>query len=210
MMNLQYGIFKNNGLLALALALFLGGCGGTREEAVEFQATRQGPVAAETVPVRIAKVSNVSGQPEYDQLGLYLHLKAAQILEASGRYQVSEDETLSQAESLLGEFLREEPKIAVEIELVEVKESSGGTVKIGFFSSQSKKAEVKVRWRVVDLATGKTRLLEGRGESAKGAWGVIAQVDRQSMLKGEGYWEMDSSALGLAAAKALDEAFGRF
>lgn len=201
--------FTNSISLLLTLG-FLVACGGTREEAVGFSASRQGPFQANTIPVNVAKVSNLSGNPDYDALGLYLHLKAAQILEASGTYSVIDNETLSEAESILGSLLREDPQLAVEIELLEVKESAGGTVKLALFSTQSKSAEVAVRWRVIDLKNGKTRLLEGRGSSSKGAWGVIAQVDRQSMLDGQGYWEMDSSALGLAAAKALDTAFQQF
>jgi hypothetical protein len=86
-----------------------------------------------------------------------------------------------------------------------VAERSGATVKVGPLSSQSKLAEANVEVEIKFRSGQRLYRAQHAGQSAKGAWGVVAQVDRNQMKNGSGVWELDGSMAGTACVLALQE-----
>jgi hypothetical protein len=84
-----------------------------------------------------------------------------------------------------------------------IAERSGATVKVGPFSSQSKMAEASVEVEIRLRNGQRVYRASHTGESSKGAWGVIARVDRGKMQAGSGVWELDGSMAGTACVQAL-------
>jgi hypothetical protein len=194
--------------LLCLVAVATAGCVGTSVPSGDKSASASHyDLSAERSLVLIRPIANQTGDQTMDSLALYLHLKTAQILEDSGRYQVVSDELLREAEALLGGFVVEEPEFVFEVVMLEVAEKMGGTVRIGPVSQQSMSAEVSLQLRRLSLADESLATARGKGGSTRGAWGVFLQVDRESMLRGEGFWQMDRSALGIAASEALEKAF---
>jgi hypothetical protein len=198
-------------LFLIEFAPLWGIVGGTsQDDAIDI------PVAESSVGneinVKIEPIRNVTGKKAYDELCHYTHLKLAQILDSGGKYAVVSDELTSEVSGL--EFLKDLPSInpttIISVELLDVEESDGATIRIGFFTSQKRYASVKLRVKFIDLYTSKITTKTGTGKSAKGSWGVIAQVNRDKMLEGEGFWELDNSMLGIAITKALLEAVEDF
>ena len=175
------------------------------EKAVKAAATAPRPDAKR---IRVLRVENRTSNPKYDALALYVQLEAARVLEKSGRYSVVNSEEMARAAAKLG--LKVVPDAAVEselkVELLEVKETSGGTLSLGIISAQGRGARVRVGATITDLAGGPATTTTGESHCSKGAWGVLATVDRERMLEGAGYWELDKDMLGIAAAGALKKA----
>lgn len=185
------------------------GCGGVRLEPSIGQ-TVLPPASTATsdarIAVRIVAVENLTGRPEMDDLRHYLHLKTAQLLENSGRYAVLADDLLAAADL---PFVRRDAAAAtmeLRVEITRAEEQAGPTLALAVFSSQQQKAVMHVRVLWTDLATGEVKETAGRGLNSKGAWGAVAKVNRESLLRGTGFWEFDRSLLGGAAAAALREA----
>jgi hypothetical protein len=200
---------------AIAWVLVQCGCGGVSHEETKAPAT---PLAAPrntdaaTRLVRIVAVKNVTKRPEVEQLCHYVHLKMAELIEASGRFAVVSDELLEASD--LPFALRDKAPAAanceIEVEITQAEEQAGATVSLGIFSSQQQNATaaVRVRWREIDR--GGERTAVGRGQNRKGAWGVVAKVNRDSLLSRKGFWEFDQSMMGGAAAEALRAATETF
>ena len=41
------------------------------------------------------------------------------------------------------------------------------------------------------------------GKSSKGAWGIVASVERKAMSGGQEEWKLDGSMIGMACAVAI-------
>lgn len=194
-------------------ALLVAGCGGVTQQDVAVQHAPALAVAkADRGFVRIERVENRTGRAECDDLAHFVHLKAAQLLENHG-WTVVSDELLQQAEFLgvaarTGEIV--EPIRVVTIELLRAEEKAGATVSVAVFSSQAQTATVGVRLRLRDARTGEEWFRDGTGANAKGAWGVLAKVNRDTLTRREGFWQFDRSLLGGAATAALAKALTSF
>lgn len=196
--------------LLCLVALATAGCVGTSVPSGDKSASASHyDLSAERSLVLIRPIANQTGDQAMDSLALYLHLKTAQILEDSGRYQVVSDELLREAEALLGSFVVEEPEFVFEVVMLDVAEKKGATIRIGPVSQQSMQAEVNLQLKRIGLADGTFSTARGKGVSSRGAWGVVLQVDRESMLRGRGFWQMDRSALGLASVEAIEQALAK-
>lgn len=158
--------------------------------------------------IRIVRVENRTPDQKYDSLALYVQLKAAEMLENSGRYQVVNEEAMRMAAAKLGlkGLQTEAVDSELKVEILTVKEGTGGSFSAGLISVQGRSARVRVAATVKDLTSNAVQALSGEAKTSKGAWGVIAKVDREAMLKGQGFWELDKDMLGIAAAGALKQA----
>jgi hypothetical protein len=194
--------------LAGMLCLFVTGCGGVRHAAVNESCATNQPTCATTgerIPVMIKPAINNSGNDEFNVLGQYLHLKLAQILQADGRFVVVDEEALKlQAELPNATAVNvEKPRLAFQAELLEIDERMGSTVNIAIFSAQRQKVRVKLRLTRTDLQNNEQTQAIGEDWSSKGAWGVVAEVNREAMRDKKGVWKLDDSMVGIAAQKAL-------
>jgi hypothetical protein len=203
----------SSSIFGAVLALLTAGCGGVTQRDVTAEVS---PAIARMQAVRglvrIERVDNRTGRTECDDLAHYVHLKAAQLLEAQG-WTVVSDELLSQAEFLGLASPAAENAGAVRvfaIELVRAEEKAGATVSVALLSSQAQTATVGVRVRSRDAQTGQDSFRDGTGASTKGAWGVLAKVNRDALMRREGFWQFDRSLLGGAATEALGQALGSF
>lgn len=106
-----------------------------------------------------------------------------------------------EADSSAGTSVDKDGELQIVVE--EVDERKGATVKVGLVSNQSKKAIVNVRV-TLRLNNGEAYVAHAKGESAKGAFGVVAMVQRDAMKKKGGVWDLDGSGVGLAASRAVD------
>lgn len=191
------------------------GCGGvTQRDVTAPPGGDSGPkIAAQARgTIRIERVENKTGRAECDDLAHYVHLKAAQLLEAQG-WSVLADDLLAQAEFLALPAVIGAPAApgrSVRIELTRAEEKAGATVSVGVFSRQGQTAAVGVRLRLLDPATGREATQEATGTGTKGAWGVLAKVNRDALLRREGFWQFDRSLLGGAATEALAQALTSF
>ena len=194
-------------LLFALCGLLLTGCGGVTSDSVEI-ADNYTAHSEKIIPVRIVLVENATGDTQYDVLRHFIHIKAAQILNGTGKYEVVADDVLaSMPDVISGEVVAEQYQLTVSID--KVKENSGGTVSFALFSAQGKNVEVTVSANLSSMEGEQTIRKTGYGKASKGAWGVLAKVDRDTMLENKGFWEVDNSMLGIAATKALDKAIGR-
>ncbi len=206
--SIVYSVF-----FGLFCCIFATGCGGIQHAAVDGSCMiNQANCAAagERVPVMIKPAINNSGKDEFDVLGQYLHLKLAQILQADGRFVVVDEEALKlQAELPNATAVDvEKPQLAFQAELLEIDERMGSTVSIAIFSAQRQKVRVKLRLTRIDLASHEQVQAIGEEWSSKGAWGVMAEVNREAMRDKEGVWKLDDSMVGIAAQRALRAALG--
>lgn len=213
------GLFRLSGwqvgaaLLSAFLLTGLTGCSTYEAKAThpeEEKPVNSGVAAprADAKRIRVLRVENRTSNPKYDALALYVQLEASRVLERSGRYSVVNSEEMTRAAAKLG--LKGAPEAGVDselrVELLEVKETSGGTLSLGIISAQGRGARVRVGATIRDLAGGPGTTTTGESHCSKGAWGVLAKVDRERMLEGAGYWELDKDMLGIAAAGALGKA----
>lgn len=194
---------RTNFPLSILIILLLNGCGGVTSEQVDTPYIHHNGTGSKTA-VRILRVVNRSGDDKYDALCHYLHIKTAQILNDSGRYTVVTDDLL-QSMPQVTETATIEPEAEVTVEIQRVHEYHGGTIKFAIFSTQRKRTEVELRVHMIKLHDKTIVDRISTGSSTKGAWGVIASVDRKAMLQGKGFWELDNSMLGIASYKALKE-----
>lgn len=182
------------------------GCGGVTQRDVTVGASAAiAPANVARGLMRIERVENRTGRAQCDDLAHYVHLKTAQLLEAQG-WMVVSDELLAEADFLeittrtMGQT---EPARSIAIELVRAEEKAGATLSVAVLSSQSQTATVAVRVTMNDGRTGEAWRREGIGENTKGAWGVLAKVNRESLTRREGFWQFDHSLLGGAATAAV-------
>ncbi len=198
--------------MACWLALLWLGCQGCTtfetKEAPAGASVRDSGVMPVGKSIRVLRVENHTLDPKYDSLALYLQLKAAEMLENSGRYQVVNEDAMRMAADKLGlkGLQTEAVDSELKVEILAVKEGTGGSFSAGIFSVQGRSARVRVAATVRILASNAVRAFAGEAKTSKGAWGVIAKVDREAMLKGAGFWELDKDMLGIAAAAALKQA----
>ncbi len=202
---MKHAFYKSISLILICL--ILSSCGGIVDEALNESMDSSSPGKSHESlagPVKIGSVSNLSGKTKYDDLCHYIHIKTAQLLTENFGVDVASDELLDDVAVTQDlDLTSDAPVSIVDVDLVEINERSGGTVTIAIFSSQEKRALVKCNIRVRSINTGETRSSEGVGRSAKGAWGIVAKVDRKSMASQKGIWKLDNSMLGIACIRAL-------
>jgi hypothetical protein len=117
----------------------LSSCGGTIQENVITQ--NDDNVTAwtgERIPVKITIVNNRTGKSDYDDLCHFIHIKAAQLLADTGKYDVVSDELL-ESQSVFMDGTSDQPKKIISFDIERVLEYNGGTVKIAIFSTQRKR-----------------------------------------------------------------------
>jgi hypothetical protein len=95
----------------------------------------------------------------------------------------------------------------LDVEMREVNERLGATVKVGIVSSQKKYATAVVHVSLRMRSGGKGYEATGKGQSNQGAWGVVACVERSAMKKAD-VWKLDGSMAGTACMEALRAAVG--
>ncbi len=205
---MKHAFYKTISLILIFL--ILAGCGGIVDEALDESIDSLSigkPRQAIFGPVKICEVRNLSGKSKYDDLCHYIHIKTAQLLTDSLGVDVVSDELLNEvAGSLDLDLTGETPASIVDVDLFEVDERSGGTITIAIFSSQEKRALAKCKIHIRSIDSGIIRSGEGMGRSSKGAWGVVAKVNRESMVSQKGIWKLDNSMLGIACIRALKSA----
>lgn len=206
-----------NMVMVTTLAVFCGGCGTMQHERVDggsskrkhYRMRSERPIRVKMGRVDTSRAKKLSSELR-GAVGRYL---VDQGQAALGRHDLFEVVGAKAAESdLLSQFMETDAPQAAsadsdgELEIVvrEVKERKGATVKVGFVSKQSKKAIVRVE-ATLRLQNGETYSSKAKGESSKGAFGVVAMVQRDAMKKKGGVWDLDGSGIGLAASRALDE-----
>lgn len=200
-------------LIAIALALATG-CGGMRHGQLRADSTQRTMDVPEhqRIPVVIGRITVTTElEPELQEaVSRYLLDVAAAELDRHGLFILVDSD---QEPSLLADFgFADEdaeakdslkPQAALDIHVEKIDERLGTTVKVGFVSSQRKEAiaDVRLTLRSLDGATDLTSTQQGR--SSKGAWGVIATVNRDAMREGGDVWTLDGSMIGLACAEAV-------
>ena len=207
---------KNNykylfAIVIICLLPALGGCGGVWQQTPDKTAPIEKPVLSGKgkKTIKISEIINSTGIPKYDSLRHYIHLKTAQSLTETANWQVVNDEILKLFNNKHNIPITDNngpAQYEIAVELIDVEERIGGTWKFAIFSAQHKSAGVKLRVRLSDTSNGNYWIAGGKDWSSKGAWGVIAKVNRDSMIKGKGIWQLDNSMLGIAAQRALDKA----
>ncbi|GAB5561223.1 MAG: hypothetical protein SynsKO_28700 [Synoicihabitans sp.] len=201
-------------ILGTGSLVFLAGCGGVQtaatgdlESPAGMGSTGNVSRVVAALPVKIAPVRNLTDDEKLLELAHYLHLKTGEWLEASG-YHVVVDDFLAEADlDFLSEALADtatsEEAAVLEVSLVEFEEKAGATVSLGLFSSQSQHAQARVQVRWLDRPDA---TVEREATNAKGAWGAVAKVNRDTLNSKEGFWAFDHSLAGGAAGAALREA----
>ena len=190
-------------LILYTMLLLLAGCGGVTGDQEQPTGNDRFFQEASTqkIPVRILRVTNKTGKVKYDDLCHYIHIKTAQVLTESGKYEVLSDEILAHRPEIVTERIVR-PEMTLEIEISDVMEYNGGTFRMAIFSTQRKQAKVDLK--IIKTTSSNHRTTQHvSGSSTKGVWGVIASVDRDSMIRGKGFWNVDHSMVGIAASRAL-------
>jgi hypothetical protein len=197
---------------ATALALLVCGCGGMQlaRPDEEIPAPPQAPPGGKVIPVVIGKVTSSVDQPAdlTDAVCRYLLDQTATAIDQCGTFLLVDTCApmgLPSGSGIASPKAAEKiiaPEAAFDVEVIRLEEVLGATVKVGVFSTQKKYAvaEVKVTFR--SLTGGGNLESVKEGKSSKGAWGVIAAVDREAM-KGQEEWKLDGSMVGLACAEAV-------
>ncbi len=208
-------MLKENKLTkALFVAIFaiasLAGCGGIEQEKVVDDDTNYNFDYKNIIPVKVLKVNNLTGKKKYDVLCNYLHIKIAQTLSDSGKYNVISDDLLGSFAEDFGNGKQQKPKQYFEVDIQSVKEADGGSFNFILFSSQKKIVKVKLKIKQLDENKKYISSKEETGISRSGVWGVIAKVNRKAILKKKGVFELDNSSLGMACIKALKKIIKTF
>lgn len=207
---------KERGFTAFAasvIAVLVCGCGSMQQARLDGEgpAPALEKYAGRTIPVIVGDVTSRAGQPAdlRDAVCRYLRDQTAAAVSRHGLFVLVD--TNAPADLLSGfgipttqaadELVA--PEAAFDVEVIRLEEVLGATVKVGVFSTQKKYAvaEVKVTFR--SLTGGGNLESVKEGKSSKGAWGVIATVDRKAMKGGRKEWELDGSMIGLACAEAV-------
>ena len=199
--------------LAGCWAILMTGCGNMQQSQLSDQMPEPSATVAEEqrIPVIVGDVTALIDQPVdvRESVCRYLRdLTAAEIGRHGAFILVDTNATVdllpgfgvatasAESKSLV-------PRAAFDVEVTKLEEKLGATVKVGFVSSQRKHAiaEVKITFR--NLAGGRNLAVAHEGKSSKGAWGVIASVNRKAMKGGQAEWELDGSMIGMACAVAV-------
>lgn len=200
--------------MTLAAALLLGGCGSMTRTAVDtgngglcHYKTRSG----RRIRVELGTITVTANLDEQlrPAVARYLQHQATAALGQHDIFTVADREARPQ--DLLGQFMQAPPPDArpaaatdavLHVEVTELKERKGATVRVGLLSQQSKNATAQVRLRLV-LRNGRNVEAVTGGRAEKGAWGVVAMTQRQAMDRKGGVWELDGSMAGTACSQAL-------
>jgi len=204
-------------LTVCGVGLFLSGCGGMRQTQVSGHCGESLSTVADAtrIPVTIGEFEAYIDQPEIvrDSICRYLRDLASIEIARHEVFQLVEADIATS--SLMSNFGFSgthavpdtvQPQHALDVDIFHLQERDGATVKIGIFSSQKKHAVAEVKVTLRGLAGSRSLSAFGKGKSSKGAWGIIAMVDRDDMKGGRGVWEMDSSMIGAACVNALRNA----
>lgn len=200
----------------VVLALVCAGCGTMQHERVDGGATRRAHYrtrSGRAIRVKMGRVDTSSAELSRELRGAVGRYLVDQGQAALARHDLF-DVVGAKAEErdLLNQFMETDTAggatadVDGELEIVvhEVKERKGATVKVGFVSKQSKKAIVSVK-AYLRMANGEVYSAKAKGQSKKGAFGVVAMVQRDAMKKKGGVWDLDGSGVGLAASRAVEE-----
>ncbi len=206
-------------LTMVALVLLGAGCGTMQHDRVDGGSSKRAHYKTRSdrpIRVKMGRVDTTRTRMDSELRGAVGRYLVDQGQAALGRHDLFEvvGETSTES-SLLSQFMETDASQAsvadvdgeLEIVVHEVKERKGATVKVGIVSKQSKKAIVTVT-TTLRLQNGETYSAKAKGESTKGAFGVVAMVQRDAMKKTGGVWDLDGSGVGLAASRAVDECVG--
>ncbi len=185
------------------LLLFTIGCGGIQQEQVKEEVISSTISYDNRIPIKILKVNNLTNNPDYDVMCNYIHIKTAQILSDTGRYNVVSSDLLDDFSENINTTKQEKAKQAIKVNITDIDEVDGGTLNLIFYSSHTKIAKVTIKTIIYDENQKKISSVKEQGISKNGIWGVIAKVNRKNILKKKGVLELDNSSLGLATIKAL-------
>lgn len=200
---------------AIAVAI-AAGCGGISRDKVD-----SADASRETYKVRsgrtvLVALGSVAAREELpaevrDPVARYLRDGAKSALAQHDIFKVVT--ATDTATNLLGRFMASEggtkrvleAHADLDVEMEEVKEHMGATVKVGLVSSQKKYATAVVHVSLRLRNGGKVYEAREKGQSSQGAWGVVASVRRDAMKKSD-VWKLDGSMAGTACMEALREA----
>ncbi len=157
---------------------------------------------------RVASVTNSTGNAEYDPLKFYTQYKAAQVLEATGRYTVVNDGFLYEASTVLPNLQRTLFDAFFTIDISRIRVRTGG-FSAGFVSRKSKTYTVSLEMQMSPAGGGRGKRAKGSGKASKVAKSFIATINEETFRKSRGVWILDESDLGQAVASALGQASSR-
>lgn len=197
---------------ASAAALLACGCGSMQQARLDEEPPAPPPAAYEgkTIPVLVGDVTAGIDQPDdlRDAVCRYLRDQTAAAISRYGMFVLVDTNAPT---DLLADFgipspqgadKIVEPEAVFDVEILRLEEVLGATVKVGVISTQKKHAVAEVRVTLRSLTGGGNLTSVQEGTSSKGAWGVIASVDRDAMKERE-EWKLDGSMAGLACAAAV-------
>ena len=199
--------------LAAALAVFAAGCGSIEQAQLVDRAAGPSTTVpeAQRVPVIVGNITAGINQPAEMRESVCRHLRdlATAEIATHGAFLLVNTNAASDLMSGFGMSSTQDtqnaiaPKAAFDIEVTRLEEKLGATKKIGLVSSQRKYAVATVKVTLRSLTGGGELTSVREGKSSKGAWGVIASVDREAMKGGRETWKLDGSMIGVACADAL-------
>ena len=201
----------------LSVVLLTAGCGGVTRTGVDHADDMFGRNVSATGPfVQLVDVVNRSKLRDelVPAVERYLVDQAVIILEGQCGYRMvlSPDMAIRLGEMQVGSAptagAMAEPDARVRVEILDIDEKLGATVKVGFVSKQKKYAVARLRF-VVERNDGKRYKADGKGRASLGAWGVVASVRRDAMKQDGGVWDVGESMVGVAAREALEKAARR-
>lgn len=190
------------------------GCGTMQHDRVDGVSSKRAHYrtkAGRPIRVRMGRVNTAPAKLSSDLRGAVGRYLVDQGQAALGRHDLFDvADSGAREDDLLSQFMDSDASQAsaaevdgeLDIVVQEVKEKKGATVKVGFVSKQSKKAIVSVI-ATLRLRSGETYSAKAKGESTKGAFGVVAMVQRDAMKRKGGVWDLDGSGIGLAASRAV-------
>ena len=199
---------------SVLLCILIAACGRVVDETVRKTVHRHGEIGADTAGERelvyIRDVKNATGEPRYDRVRHFLHLKSAEFLTNTGDYAVVADSGLEENRTRGDETTpRTDPEKTqwdFSVDLTTVCEDYGPTLATGVFSSQKKHVRVSLKADLTDRSTGKMYTTKATGSSTRAAWGFFARVERDAMTEDRGVWDVGESIVGQAACNALSKA----
>lgn len=171
----------------------------------------QTPSGGKVIPVVVGKVTSSVDQPVglIDAVCRYLLDQTATAIDQSGTFLLVDTVASPDLASGCGFAPTQtsvkivEPEAAFDVEILRLEENLGATVKIGVFSTQKKHAIAEVKVTLRSLTGGGNLESVQEGTSSKGAWGVIASVNRDAMKGKQEEWKLDGSMIGVACAAAV-------
>ncbi len=204
-------------VLTIGMLMVVTGCGGVTRTQVDT--SRQGsrnfePTGPYVQMTGVTHEVDVEDPAFMDAVERYMVDQAIGALERHRNYRMLLDPEVALRWSDLDanvsaeEMEHAKPEGFVSVHIVNLEERLGGTVRVGLVSRQRRFARATVRVRL-KRAGHPDVVVEGRGRSEVGAWGVVVTVDRDHMRQGEGIWAVDESMVGLACRAALEDAVGK-